>query len=123
MPARSLIAYAGRGKTRMFSITAKGKRRLRALTGNPAALPAGKYDAAPGGTMIIIIFDIPEKERRKRDWMRSALRAMGFEKVQRSVWRGAVKVPQRFIEDLRELRIADYVEIFSVLKKGTLAPS
>jgi hypothetical protein len=55
--------------------------------------------------------------------MRSALRAMGFEKVQRSVWRGAVKVPQRFIEDLRELRIADYVEIFSVLKKGTLAPS
>ncbi len=35
---------------------------------------------------IMVMFDIPEKERRKRDLLRSILKSLKFKEFQKSVW-------------------------------------
>lgn len=76
--------------------------------------------AENGPTFIIVAFDIPEREKRKRNWLRQSLCRMGLSMVQKSVWIGRVKLPEDFIESLRHLKLADCVEIFEITKTGTL---
>ena len=69
---------------------------------------------------MIIAFDVPEREREKRRWLRLALISLGFQKVQQSVWAGNIRIPAEFIEDMKENAILSYVHIFSVAQSGTL---
>jgi DNA-binding transcriptional regulator PaaX len=92
----------------------KKKSFLRARFGK------NNYEEKKIDGVVIVIFDVPEKERWKRDWLRSALNNMGFELLQGSVWIGSKKISSNFLGDLKLLNIAPYVEIFSVNKKGTL---
>jgi len=64
---------------------------------------------------VLVLFDIPEKERYKRDWLRSELVGFGFESIQRSVWFGP-KLPKEFLEYLIEQKIKQYVHMFKVSK-------
>ena len=61
---------------------------------------------------LIIIFDIPEKERRKRDWLRSQLKLFDFEQIQKSVWLGPDRLPKEFFAYLEELGIRGNIKIF-----------
>src|SRR3990167_838001 len=70
--------------------------------------------------LIIVIFDIPERERRKRAWLRLALKNIGLKLIQRSVWMGKVKIPKEFLDDIRELHLVNFVEIFEITKSGSL---
>jgi len=45
---------------------------------------------------------------------------LGFTMLQKSLWIGSNKIPEEFIEDLKEWKIIEYVHIFEVTKKGTL---
>ncbi|MBM4388891.1 MAG: CRISPR-associated endonuclease Cas2 [Deltaproteobacteria bacterium] len=65
-------------------------------------------------------FDVPERERRKRTWLREVLRNLGFECVQKSVWIGKVKVPRQFLRDVRRYHLAEFIEVFQITKRGTL---
>jgi len=98
-------------------VTAKGKARLRGATDS---LPSKKYKTGNDATLKIVIFDIPEAERAKRDWLRSQLRNIGFQIIQRSVWAGKKKIPEAFLKDLRDMRILEYIEIFTVTKGGSI---
>lgn len=51
------------------------------------------------GYWRMIIFDIPEKKRRLREYLRQCLRVVGFKELQRSVWVTPYKIP-KFIEEL-----------------------
>ena len=102
-------------------LTTRGKEKLLLLKERlRAALPEYSYEKEDADAITIVSFDIPEKEKRKRHWLRGALRSMGFRMIQKSFWVGKVKVPKRFLEDLRELELLDCVEIFSVSKTGSL---
>jgi DNA-binding transcriptional regulator PaaX len=68
----------------------------------------------------VIIFDIPEKERHKREWLRVSLLALGFSFLQQSVWMGKNKIPESFIVDLRDRKLLPCVEIFEINQKGTI---
>ena len=68
----------------------------------------------------IIIFDIPEIYSKKRCWLRRVLINLGFKKLQKSVWMGEEKLPQEFLDNLRELKLLSYIHIFAVSKKGSL---
>ena len=70
--------------------------------------------------LIIVIFDIPERERRKRAWLRLALKNIGLKLIQRSVWMGKVQIPKEFLDDIRELHLVNFVEIFEITKSGSL---
>ena len=68
----------------------------------------------------IIVFDIPEKEKLKRAWLRSQLTILDFKMLQKSVWIGNSKLPEEFLKDLDDLGISRYIHIFGITKSGTL---
>lgn len=102
-----------------WKITMKGKEKLKTLK-NLLRLPRRDYVSAPNKDLVVVTFDVPERERRKRDWLRAALKALGFSMLQQSVWIGKCKIPEEFIRDLVALRVFEYVEILVVTRSGTV---
>jgi len=97
--------------------TGKGKQALEKLQMRPTR----HFTPAPGAKELkIITFDIPERSRALRDWLRAALRNLGMTKLQQSVWAGSVALPEEFFEALRRLHLLSHVEIFAATKSGTL---
>jgi len=78
------------------------------------------YQKERGNKFIIVVFDIPEIQKRKRNWLRAALKNLDFKMVQKSVWFGRVKIPKEFLDHLCEMKLIDYVEIFEISKTGSL---
>jgi len=83
-------------------------------------IPRKNYETGKGKELNIVIFDIPETQRRKRNWLRESLVQLGFSKLQQSVWMGKNKLPKEFLQDLETFQILKYVEIFSINKTGTI---
>ncbi|OGZ53223.1 MAG: CRISPR-associated endonuclease Cas2 [Candidatus Ryanbacteria bacterium RIFCSPLOWO2_01_FULL_48_26] len=105
-----------------FKITSRGKQKLAALQKRSVdQLPFPMYQESVSGNIIIVIFDIPERERRKRSWLRLVLKNLGLKMIQKSVWIGKAKVPREFLDDIKNLNLIDCVEIFEVGKTGTLS--
>jgi len=107
----------------LWSITTSGIRKLAVLREKSEkwkSLPRLRYGKQRGLRLIIFAFDIPERERRKRQWLRTALVALGFKKLQQSVWVGKIQIPPEFIKDLKDHSLLPCVHIFSVTEKGTI---
>ncbi len=119
-----LVEKRSTGSISKFFLTAEGRRRLARLREQSRrSLPdATRYVSESGDHLMIVMFDIPETERRKRAWLRAVLKRLELRMVQKSVWIGKRQLPQMFLDDLRRLRLQSYVEIFSVSKTGTLRP-
>ncbi len=105
----------------LLSITKKGIDKLKNIRNLKAAsFPTARYTKTNTGTWTLAAFDVPEEERRKRNWLRSALTNLGFTNIQKSFFVGRVKIPEEFITDLNRLNLLPYIEIFEITKKGTL---
>jgi len=98
------------------ALTKKGERYLR----NKNFFRIKKYSPSPSNSVNLVIFDIPEKERKKRYWIRETLRGLDYRYLQKSVWVGKNKIPEDFLHDLAKMNLHDHVEIFSISRKGTL---
>ena len=68
----------------------------------------------------IVIFDIPEKQKVKRESARIQLALLGFKMLQKSVYIGCGPLPEAFLYYLREEEILDYFHIFSIKEFGTI---
>lgn len=100
-----------------WSITKHGRDRLKSYD---SKYPDLRYAQEGSDNLMIVMFDIPERERGKRAWLRSALTNMGFKMVQQSVWAGKKKVSKRFLKDINKLQIAQYIDILTVTRSGSL---
>ena len=69
----------------------------------------------------LVIFDIPEKNRIQRDWLRFKLKQLGFRKMQMSVWWGRGTLPEEFIADLEKYDILPHIHILAVSQRGTIS--
>lgn len=78
------------------------------------------YDKEKSKNIVIVAFDIPERLRSSRAWLRGALKFLDFSMIQKSVWVGNYKLPEEFIHDLEKREILKCVDIFEVGNKGTL---
>lgn len=108
-------------KMKILSLTSNGQELLEKLRLKKVDdLPKIKYKSEKDDSIKIIIFDIPERERRKRDWLRWALINLKFNMLQKSVWVGKSKIPEELIADLDKFKMLPYVEIFSITKTGSL---
>ena len=107
------------GRTSTWKITDEGKEYLVRLK-DGQILPKRAYAKKKSISMVIVSFDVPERERRKRDWLRLNLVALGFTMLQHSVWIGKVALPHDFIKDLRSQNMLSYIHIFSVGRAGTI---
>src|SRR3989338_1134216 len=67
-----------------------------------------------GNTKVMVLFDIPEKKRKVRNWLRLQLKLWGFELLQQSVWLGKGPLPKEFTVRLRLLGIHEGVKIFKI---------
>jgi DNA-binding transcriptional regulator PaaX len=67
-----------------------------------------------GSTKVMVLFDIPEKKRKIRSWLRMQLRMWDFEMLQQSVWLGKGPLPAEFSARLNLLGIRECVKILKV---------
>lgn len=119
-----LVVKKEKGKSSFWNITKRGIERLRYIrdrSQNNFSKFSVSLDPPTGSGLIIVAFDIPEKERRARDWVRACLREMEFKLLQKSVWvsRGNA-IDEDFIHAIRERKLLPHVHIFSVNKRGTI---
>jgi DNA-binding transcriptional regulator PaaX len=98
-----------------WQITPEGKELLKSK-GNQIKRFFPTKGKLKGEKKLIVIFDIPEKKRKYRDWLRSELIGFGFELVQKSAWFGPA-LPKEFIEYLEEVHILQYIRFFKVSPK------
>ncbi len=111
----------GNKKDSIWKITKKGLEKLK-LTKENKNFSKSKinYKKEKDDKIKVVIFDIPEKERHKRAWLRFALVALGFSLLQQSVWIGKNKISEQFMRDLQERGMLSYIQIFEISKKGTI---
>jgi hypothetical protein len=108
-------------KQKCICITSKGRKyRETLLKRQENALPEPHYTKRKQKRTVIVAFDIPEKEKGKRAWLRQALKNIDFRMIQKSVWFGRTEIPLEMLGDLQRLRLIEFVEIFSVTQKGSL---
>jgi len=79
------------------------------------------YKSESDNKLKIVVYDIPECERKKRIWLDEALKVLNFQKLQKSVCIGKSKIPEEFLFDLRKKQILKYVHILEVSKSGTVS--
>jgi virulence-associated protein VapD len=120
---QGLVENKKENKKSLWKITKKGIDKLRVLKErNRFSKVSASYPKAPDeASFKIVAYDIPsEGNQKKRDWLRSALRNIGFTMLQKSVWVGKKKVPEEFLQDLRERHLLPHVQIFEIAKRGTI---
>jgi phenylacetic acid degradation operon negative regulatory protein len=80
---KGYIAFEGKDGSRRVRITGAGKQKLEE---KKTMMMARSSKRAWDGMWRIVIFDIPEQTRKKRDALRRELRMVGFKMLQQSVW-------------------------------------
>ena len=108
-------------------LTSEGKQKLEELKGTihkKYLPPTDKYNREKKDKKKrMVIFDIPEDLKNKRQWLRAVLRHLGYKIIQKSVWFGVTKLPQELVLDLKRLGLLPYIHVFIVGKEGTLSGS
>lgn len=122
-----LVKNAGSDKGRAdWTITNNGLIKLLKLEEkllsliNKEKLPPINYPTIKSKHKIIVVFDIAEKEKHKREWLRQVLKNLEFKILQKSVWIGTTQLPIDLITDLERLEIAESVKIFSIFEEGNI---
>jgi phenylacetic acid degradation operon negative regulatory protein len=67
---------------------------------------------------MIVIFDIPELHKKKRDWLRIELINLGFSMLQKSVWFGPSPLPKEFVKYVNEINVLPYIKFFKAEEKN-----
>ncbi len=65
---------------------------------------------------LILMYDIPENQKKERDWFRRHLIRFGYVMIQKSVWVGPSPLPKDFLEYLKEIKIGDKLKTFKLAK-------
>jgi DNA-binding transcriptional regulator PaaX len=65
---------------------------------------------------LLVIFDIPETKKAKREWLRWHLKKFNYQMVQKSVWVGPSPLPKEFLDYLEEIKIKDGLKTFKLAR-------
>jgi len=121
---QGLIAGRKRGRRSVWKITKRGIswwKFLQKKRSDPfSLLHRDTFEGMRRPGITSVAFDIPERERRKRKWLRDCLKLFDFSCLQKSVWIGKRQLPEEFIHALRERDLLKYVQIFAISRAGTI---
>jgi len=121
MKKKGLVDNSGDRNKSVWLITQVGRERLEFIKSRDFITnPFESLDKLKKGELKVIVFDIPELERKKRDWLRISLMNLGFEMLQKSVWVGNTDLPEEFILSLNNLEILSYLHMFIIKERGTI---
>ena len=119
---KGLVKKEKSGTNFIWKITRRGEEKLEKLKERLLKRPERKTDPIQKTKKVIILsFDIPEYDRKKRDWLRETLKGLGYKMVHKSVWIAKIELPIEFLEDLRRHHLLNYIHIFSINQKGTIS--
>ena len=119
----NLISEKEESGKKVIKITQQGIKKLTFLKKEFLAkknLPDKHYHKENRPNFTIVVFDIPEKNRRLSGWLREVLKNLDFRMIQKSVWIGKTKIPKEFLNDIFKLKLENFVEIFEISKTGSL---
>ena len=66
------------------------------------------------GQWRMIVFDIPEKKRKYRDYLRQMLKTLGFKELQKSTWVTPYSIPDFLKELLWEERMKHFTRFITI---------
>ncbi len=96
-------------------VEARGKKRYRAtLKGKAKILSYIKKDKKWDGKWRIVVFDVPEKQKKMRNYFRKKLIEIGFRKLQESVWICPFNIADMVEELINLCEAEDYVHYLLV---------
>ena len=95
-------------KQKVFVLTQEGKKIIMQVE-NRLAIFQRPWD----GKLRLVFFDIPEKKKLWRNWLRSELINLRFQKIQESVYAGKYPLPQSFYEEINQQGINECVFIIT----------
>ena len=95
---RGLIEISEEGSPRL---TEKGLRKVKPY--QPQKLK---------GSTLMVIFDIPENERHKRQRLRTLLKELSFRQIQKSVWESRYDHRQYLRAEIAEMHLQEYVKVY-----------
>lgn len=98
-----------------WSITKKGKRHSQKTY--LLSYIVSPFAENPSSSMIIS-FDIPEKDRFARHWLRNQIKIFGYKMLQQSLWIGPGPLPLSFLKRLDDLSIRKNIKTFKITKKN-----
>jgi len=78
----------------------------------PSHTPHGAVTDKKKPKRLIVMFDVPETQRHKRDWLRFELLGLGFVMLQKSAWLGPAPLPREFVKSVNELKLLPYLKFF-----------
>ena len=113
LKSQGLVAKTGGSRYPVWILTNQGKNKIKSYG---YFIKPAKADGIPR----LVAYDIPEKERKKRDWLRYELVACGYNPLQKSVWLGYSPLPEEFVQSLKDMNLRNKVHLVSIHKKGTL---
>lgn len=87
-------------------LTPKGAKKVLEIKRRVEGIP-GRKD----GKWQMVIFDIPEDIRKKRDYFRNGLKRLKYQKVQQSVWVSPYNVFKETQELIRDLKLEPFVKL------------
>ena len=116
---QNLIEKQRKGQKTYWITTQLGRKKLNRFK-NVLRFPKLFYKKERDNGLNVVIFDIPEDQKTKRNWLREALLALNFSMLQKSVWVGKNKIPEDFLKDLAILGLNDFIHIFKIAKTGTI---
>lgn len=65
---------------------------------------------------LVVMYDIPERKKKERDWLRRQLIEFGYTMIQRSVWVGPSPLPREFVEYVRAIGLRGKLKTFKLAK-------
>lgn len=105
-------------KTSYYRLVQKGCIELD-TRGQPTLSDKGKQQLSlyepqklPGGAGLLLVFDIPENQRAKRDHLRTLLRELKFRMIQQSVWHTAYDSREYLRTELEKYQLTPYVKLY-----------
>ncbi len=102
---QKLIEVRRRGDRIRLALTETGEQRMLAHT--IANAPKCERD-----DVVIIVFDVPESERRTRQQIRLFLSEHRFTQIQKSVWESAYDVAMPLTEFIRRIDAEQWVQVY-----------
>ena len=113
--SQTIVKAVARAKARGFikndfSLTKEGKERLEKIL--PKFFGKRKWD----GNWYLVVYDIPEKFKRRRNILRENLKRLGFGQLQASVWVSPFNFFGEIEKIIRDYDLTPYV-IFSISDK------
>jgi len=96
-------------KRKIYFLTPEGKNYTSYIKDRYGVL-SKKWD----GKVRVVIFDIPEKEKRWREWLRNELLLLQYKVLQKSVYIGKAPLPKSFYQEISDADLEDNVFVFTM---------